>query len=161
MKEIQKEIKSYITKYEAFDGRLFDDKKECEKYENTANAVIMNEFFNHVIKTITEYELSPYWIGSEEYDIAVIDIKDENALEHVNRAIQLCNDKFKSNGHKLLNNEYIGKRILMSLGYRYSSYDGVYDNIGYVYGTLENVLFDINKHMMGVFGYDDAKNESM
>ena len=35
MKEIQEEIikKSYVTKYEAIDGTIFEDREECKKYD--------------------------------------------------------------------------------------------------------------------------------
>lgn len=45
MKEIKKEIKREIvdihTSYEAADGTIFTDKKECEKYENSAAAMLL------------------------------------------------------------------------------------------------------------------------
>lgn len=94
MQIIEKEImKKEITKeYKANDGKIFNNEEECRKYENTAYAVINAEFRTTILKIITEYDLLGYGIGSEDYEIAIINIKNHNDLDKVNRMIEITNE---------------------------------------------------------------------
>ena len=50
MKEISVEKTLTVRKYEAVDGTLFDDKDECQRYENTARCVLLSKYNKLIIK---------------------------------------------------------------------------------------------------------------
>lgn len=67
--EVEKVIKEIW--YEAIDGTTFKDKAECEKYDNTAGAILNHKYQPLVLKTISEWDL--FKCGSEEcyYDLVI------------------------------------------------------------------------------------------
>ena len=114
MKEIKRERTiEEVCGYEANDGRIFSSKEECEKYEKTARAVIFNAFKQLVVdKIFPECNIwEGYGYGGEEFNMAIIDIKNEEDL----RAANMYFEEFKFCDQ--LNRDYIGKRILVNLGY--------------------------------------------
>lgn len=114
MKEIKRTVtREEITGYEANDGTIFKTKEECEKYENTAEAVINKEFRKLMLggEEFPECQIyENFGYGSEEFNMAVLDIKNANDLEIANRYYEL-------HSKKLISNEYIGKRTLVCTGY--------------------------------------------
>ena len=72
MKEIKEEIihKSYVTKYEALDGTVFDSSEECKKYEASAEGMLLAKYRELEIKMISEYNL--FGVGSEEYYLSIV-----------------------------------------------------------------------------------------
>ena len=113
MKEI-KDVRMIeeIRGYEANDGTFFKSKEECEKYEGTAKAVITAEFNRLVVgNEFSEYLFfEGFGSGCDDFDMAIIDIKDADNLHKVNMLCAL---------HKMdqITSDYIGKRVLVSLGY--------------------------------------------
>jgi len=108
-----------IEVYQAYDGTIFKEEDECIKYEETARAVIEKAFRGIMVdkEPFTECQIwENFGYGSEEYEMAVIDIKDESDLEIANKYYAY----HKANN--LIGKEYIGKRVLVSIGY---CYDGI------------------------------------
>ena len=107
-----------ITGYEAFDGKTFSTKEECEKYEKTAYGGLGKELRKIMVNEDEFAECSiweDYGYGSEDFYMAVLDIKTEDDLFAVNRYFE-----FVSKGDATpIDKEYIGKRILVSMGYTY------------------------------------------
>ena len=81
MKEIKKEVihKSYVTKYEALDGTIFESAEECKKYEASAKCVIVTKYKEIEINLVSEYQL--FDTGSEEYFIGVVKPRDEEDVD--------------------------------------------------------------------------------
>ena len=77
MKEIKEEVihKSYVTKYEALDGTVFDSSEECQKYEASAEGMLLAKYRELEIKMISEYNL--FGVGSDEYYLSIVKLKDE------------------------------------------------------------------------------------
>ena len=122
MKEIKTtKMIEEVTGYEAFDGKWFKEKEECEKYERSAYGVITKEFEQLFIdKRFAECQIwENFGYGSEEYELAVIEIKDENDLNIANKYYELVT---KGTAAKLIGKEYIGKRVLVSLGYKFDRF---------------------------------------
>ena len=94
MKEIDVEKVLTVRKYEATDGTLFDNKDECQIYENTAKCLMLSKYIDLIIKTDTEYNI--YGAGSEDYNIDVIKLKSSNDVDLI---IRLW----------ILHNQYIGE----------------------------------------------------
>jgi hypothetical protein len=67
--EVEKIIKEIW--YEAIDGTTFRDRVECEKYDNTTEAILRQRYQPLVLKTISEWDL--FKCGSEEcyYDLII------------------------------------------------------------------------------------------
>jgi hypothetical protein len=67
--EVEKIIKEIW--YEAIDGTTFRDRVECEKYDNTTQAILRQRYRPLVLKTISEWDL--FKCGSEEcyYDLVI------------------------------------------------------------------------------------------
>lgn len=155
MKIIEKEIikKEIVKTYESIDGKIFKNEEECKKYDETAYAVINAEFRTTILKIITEYDLLGNGTGSEDYDIAIINIKNHEDLDKVNRMIQLTNEKYH-NSYKLLQDTRIGETIALSLGY---NCEREYEYLGYCYGTKEEILKEIEEKLNKTFNVENEK----
>lgn len=91
MKEIKKEIQKveYVTKYEANDGTIFNDANECRKYEESAEAVLLSNFRQLQVKFVNEYEM--FGVGSEEYFLSIVKLKDKEDVDLVMQLYCLFN----------------------------------------------------------------------
>lgn len=89
MKEIKKEQQhvEYITYYEAFDGTTFQEKCQCEAYENSASGVVIGKL--HEIGTVISNQ---DWLDcgdGENWHIFVVPTKQEH-LDILNQLMFLC-----------------------------------------------------------------------
>ena len=136
-----------IVGYEACDGTRFTTMDECEKYENTAKAVIKSRFKKLVIKEIEGINLTKEgiaYIGAgidEDWYYALVEIKDENDL----RAAQMYHEiEGCKSGKYGFDETMIGKRVLVGIGS--GKYPRPEDgsqceyNNSYVYGTIEEQI---------------------
>ena len=102
-----------VVAYEANDGTRFNSKEECEKYEETAKSVIFNEFKQLMVGE--PFSESSIWenfgYGSEEFQLAVIEIKNVDDLHIANMFAEVYKYGFT------FTNDHIGKRLLINLGY--------------------------------------------
>lgn len=153
MKELKRtETIEKIIGYEANDGTHFNSKEECEKYEKTAFAVVHERFRKLVVKEMSEYTMfMDYAVGSDEYIYALIDIKTENDMNTYNHFVQFTNDS------KIIDETYIGKRILVSLDYE--SEDWERRHIGIV-GTMEDFKKGLEKIAEETFSVKGEINET-
>ena len=99
------------TEYIAEDGKVFTDREECQKYDNTCQCVIMTAYKPLVKGTISEYELYND-CGCEEFYYDIVDIKDENDREIVNKAL-----KFAYSNARIVEQSEIGTTILVAKEY--------------------------------------------
>lgn len=105
-----------ITGYYAEDGKYFKDKAECEKHEQTAKMVIYNDFKRLIVGGDTFAECNiweRFGYGGEEYELAVIEIKDKEDLRIANMYGEI-NKKGTP-----LTEDVIGKRVLIDIGDTY------------------------------------------
>ena len=80
MKEVTKEqVQKYIV-YEALDGTEFNDKAECQKYEESAKGVIRARIAKLTVGKATECDLLA---GSDEHEIIGIKMQTEKDVEYV------------------------------------------------------------------------------
>ena len=117
MKELKRERTiEEVYGYEAEDGKIFKTKEECINYEQSAKAVIEREFNQLIVgeKFYETYIWENFGYGSDEYEMAVIEIKDINDLMIANRYYEI-------NDGKLIDKKYIGQKILVNIGYDYDS----------------------------------------
>lgn len=148
MKEIKEELihKTYVTKYEANDGTIFTTAEECQKYENSARAVLLARFKDLQIKLISEYEL--FSTGSEEYFYSIVKLTDSGDIDLVLRLWCLVNRYYSEDGSKieevkekcrkaLVTNDY----LIIGRGCEYDSYDGFW-----IHSTLTDLLNGILKN---------------
>ena len=146
MKVIERieEVKK-IVGYEAGDGTLFDTAEECEKYEASARYAIDKAFFDLCVKQnkdditgmFAECEIfENFGYGSEEWMCVILDIKNEEDMKVVKmyRKVHLSEGYIRE-GKQELDKKYIGQRVLVGIGDRYSGYDSFY-----VYGTQEELV---------------------
>ena len=77
------------TEYVATDGKIFDSREECQKYEKTCKCVIMSAYKPLVKRTISEYGLYEE-CGCEEFYYDLVEIKNENDREIVNKALKFA-----------------------------------------------------------------------
>ena len=118
MKEI-KETKTIeeVTGYEAFDGQVFKEKEECEKYERSAKGVLKKQFMGLVIKEmevcdITNYGDVPFTETGEDWYATLVKIKNAEDLKICNMYWELINPKAEAK----FTNDMIGKIIIVSVG---------------------------------------------
>ena len=139
MKEItQTKTITETVGYEALDGRRFSSKEECEKYEKSAEYVLESDFNAVVVdKVFPECNIwEDYGYGSEDFDMAVVDIRNADCLEIVNRYLS---------AHKieLIKPEYIGQKVLINLG---MSYDGNNRNVNSNPKTMDQLVHEFIKN---------------
>lgn len=145
MKEIQEEIikKSYVTKYEAIDGTIFEDREECKKYDNSARAVLLSKYQPLVLGRYTEEDL--FNIGSCEYSMDVVKITNESHVELILQLIILFNPHLKDeeidkNREILSKVCYNNDIIFIGRGCDYDNYDGFW-----IFNSLTGFLNDVLK----------------
>lgn len=86
MKEIKEEIvkKEYKIRYQAIDGEMFDSREECQKYDNTAKAVLISKYNKLVKKSLTEYNLLDMGCDDNDLDLVVLNTpEDVDVLKQV------------------------------------------------------------------------------
>lgn len=89
MKQLEITKTSIELRYEAIDGTVFIDHKECELYENSAKCVMLSKYVKLIVKSDTEYNI--YGVGSEDYTIDVIKFKSENEIDLIMNLFILYN----------------------------------------------------------------------
>ena len=114
------------TEYVATDGKIFDSREECQKYEKTCKCVIMSAYKPLVNGTISEYGLYEE-CGCEEFYYDLVEIKNENDREIVNKAL-----KFAYENARLVTEEEIGKTIMVAKEYG--------DSLTGYHTTIDNIL---------------------
>ena len=97
MKEIQKKREVFDTWYQATDGTEFRTREECEKYEQTAHAVVRQKFLKLVIADKTEYDF--FHVGSDDTTIYAVKMDSQ---EEADTVLQLY---FLDNPHVLRDEE--------------------------------------------------------
>lgn len=144
MKELKRtETIEKVIGYEANDGTYFDSKEECEKYEKSAFAVVYERFRKLVVKELYEHEIfENQGYGSEEYVYYLIDIKDDNDVNTYNHFAQF------TEGKRIIDNSYIGKRILVGTGNHYDDWSYRYL---YIKGTIDDLKKQFAEDMEYVF----------
>ena len=125
--EVEKVIKEIW--YEAIDGTTFKDKAECEKYDNTAEAVLRQRYQPLVLKTISEWDL--FKCGSEECYYDLVMVNNVNDVENILKLMLFHHSYLttESNKNKLAEIEKLctqamreGDIILISKGYENDSF---------------------------------------
>ena len=96
MKEIKEEVihKSYVTKYEALDGTIFESAEECKKYEASAKGMLLAKYRELEIKMISEYNL--FGVGSEEYYLSIVKLRDESDVDLMTQLYCLFNPRYEN-----------------------------------------------------------------
>lgn len=147
MKEIKKEVihKSYVTKYEANDGTIFDSSEECCKYETSAVAVLLSNYRQLQVKFASEYEM--FEVGSEEYFLSISRPRTETDVNLIMQLYCLFNKHYANDDNALQKVreqcwKAINTRDYLIVG-RGCEYDG-YDSF-WICGTLTDKLNKIVK----------------
>ena len=142
MKEIKEEVihKSYVTKYEALDGTVFDSSEECKKYEASAEGMLLAKYRELEIKMISEYNL--FGVGSEEYYLSIVKLKDELDVDLLTQLYCLFNPGRKDDSEAIKRIRNTSRRavetedfLLIGRGCEYERYDNFW-----IMGTLTDKL---------------------
>ena len=97
MKEIQKKREVFDTWYQATDDTEFRTREECEKYEQTAHAVVRQKFLKLIIANKTEYDF--FHVGSDDTTVYAVKMDSQ---EEADTVLQLY---FLDNPHVLRDEE--------------------------------------------------------
>ena len=83
MEAFNEEIKRIetITRYRADDGTVFNDRAECEKYENTARCTIKTKFDKLIINR--NYDAWTLLGGNDDTTVLVVKMKDKKDMDTV------------------------------------------------------------------------------
>ena len=145
MQEKKIEHKVYETLYEATDGTTFNSKEECEKYEQTAHAVLRTKFLKLVVEEKNEWEL--FGVGSDEDIVYAIKMNTQEDTDTVLQLYYMDNPyvlrdeeapkKYKERAFNLVNTAYKEQDILF-VG---ENYDGEI----YIINTRANIIEDLQK----------------
>jgi len=139
-----REVEEVIA-YEAADGTRFSSAEECEKYEQSAQLAIYNGFIGLSVdgKPFVETAIwDAYGYGSEEWEMLVIEIKNENDLKVANMFAEM--QETNADYTNRFTSDHIGKRLLVSIGSQYESRC-------YIWGTEEDVVEGFKKNIAPFF----------
>lgn len=101
-----KTVDEIVIKYEAVDGRVFENEEQCREWEKSYQCAI-NKMWNDIPKVaIDGYNLFPTGCGEIVYFINVRDIED---IKVINAYLRLC----ASTNEDLLGLDSIRKEILL------------------------------------------------
>ena len=147
MKEIKEEVihKSYVTKYEALDGTVFDSSEECQKYEASAEGMLLAKYKELEIKMISEYNL--FGVGSEEYYLSIVKLKDELDVDLMTQLYCLFNPGRRNDDAAIKEARDIFRKaiktedfLIIGRGCDYDQYDSFW-----IFGLLTDILNNIIK----------------
>lgn len=95
METFSEEKIEYITKYKAIDGTVFNDRAECEKYENTAKCIVKTKFDKLVInRRHSSYDL---FDGCDDTTVLVVRMKDKKDMDTVLQMLFIENPYLQKN----------------------------------------------------------------
>lgn len=146
MTENKIEIKSYKTVYVSNDGREFDDREECLKYEKTAKGVIFGDFKNIVEYSKKESTIFNY-CGNEDYTYNFIKLNTLDKVELLKKVATLScyNEQQKKNAFTKIDECYKKKDLFIVGSPDYD--EGEY----WFIGSAKNVLNIVKE---GLFNND-------
>ena len=147
-----------VVGYEAIDGKRFDSKDECEKYDKTAAAVIKADFKKLIVKVmelcqITSYADVPFSDIGEDCYVALVRIKDHNDLKTCNMYSELTRQKC------YFTDDMVGKDIIVYIGWGDGKGNCDYAN-GYPVGTIDDCLEAYKNGLMKLFKPDEKEKEN-
>ena len=86
MKEVTKEKVQQYTMYQAVDGTEFNDKTECQKYEQSAKGVIMARIAKLIVGKGDAWTLIA---GCDDHDVIGIKMQNGRDLEYVKQLFMM------------------------------------------------------------------------
>ena len=89
MKQVYVEEVIKIPYWEACDGTRFKDKSECERYDNSAEAVLFSQYNKLVIKKASEFTI--FECGSEDNIVELIKVPTEQSIDIVMKLYGVIN----------------------------------------------------------------------
>lgn len=89
MKSVSKEVTNTIYGWEAIDGTFFDNKEECQKYENSAKTVILAKYNKLVVKSSSEEEF--FYLGCSDNTVDVVKISKYSDINVILQLYTLIN----------------------------------------------------------------------
>jgi hypothetical protein len=146
MKEIKEEVihKSYVTKYKALDGTVFDDSEECKKYEASAKGMLLAKYRELEIKMISEYNL--FGVGSEEYYLSIVKLKDELDIDLMTQLYCLFNPRYENDESRIKEARDVFRKavetedfLIINRGCDYDQHDSFWI-FGLLTATLNSVV---------------------
>lgn len=161
VKKITKTIEEVVG-YVAFDGTEFKDKAECEKYENTAEAIINHRFAESCVKHMMVDSMATeigdgYWEAGcgEEYYSGIVQINNDEELQI---ALMFQELHCKSAKRKFSTSDY-GKDLVVYLGEReYKTGRCIFENC-YIWGTIDECAEQFRKALMNFYEFDNNGKE--
>lgn len=80
-KEIKQQIE--ITKWQAVDGTIFDDKQQCITYDNSALGVLRGRLFEKMKRIEDKFSICSDF--SDDYDYYLLKAKDDATCDLINQ----------------------------------------------------------------------------
>jgi hypothetical protein len=149
MEKVIVEKTVHETKYQAADGKMFNNEDACMGYENTLKCIVRAKYNKLVVKHIKEYEIASF--GNEDYYVDVVKLKSKEDVETIIHLLNVYSQRSPEEIEKLMDNlDKIRKNkedcLLLYAG---SEYDGSwYSYLGSAKEFLEkakNSIFDSSK----------------
>lgn len=133
----KKEVITYKECYVAKDGTEFNDKAECEKYEESANFVIIKRYKDLVEHSTNECEL--FNCGSEDYIIDFVKVKDDSVVNIILQLLELNNANTKLARERLNNARGIQDYVLIG--------HYIDEDCYYLWNSRNDMLININNQV--------------
>ena len=142
MKEIKEEVihKSYVTRYKDLDGTIFNSSEECQKYEASAEGMLLAKYRELEIKMISEYNL--FGVGSDEYYLSIVKLMHELDVDLLTQLYCLFNPQHRNDESRIKEARNTFRKavetedfLIIGRGYEYDQYDGFW-----IFGLLTDKL---------------------
>lgn len=115
-KEIQ--VKKIVETYVAIDGVEFENREECEKYENSAICAANKRLEQITVAKKGEYnQESTFMNGDYECKVQIVVPKNSEDIDAINKFVAVTNDMKSNNTKGLITDECIGQHVILCFNF--------------------------------------------
>ena len=147
MKKIEKEAitKDIVTTYEAYDGRIFDKKEDCEKWEKSYECTITN-CFNKIPQISITPENACMGVSYDDDKIIALIPRDFEDIKIINAYVEMATYKCTN---LELTHENINHVIFLNFGDEriYCFYKDMNTHLEYIRKTYEEYENKLRERM--------------
>lgn len=100
MKQVTITKETFETKFQANDGKLFDNENDCRIYEQSYLGILKSKYMDIPKKSIFEYDFL-FFGGSEDYLINIVDVRNDDDVDTLLKLCLYFNSHIRENEKKI------------------------------------------------------------
>lgn len=141
MKKVRVTEETFVTKYQANDGTMFDNEQDCKVYEESYVGILKSKYLDIPKKSIIEQDFFAFG-GSEEYLLQIVDIRNDDDIDTIlklhlyfNSHIRESEERIKEVRQRLENAK--GGKVIIGRGFCYNEIDKIDDESFSVFYSVD------------------------